>query len=111
MVTTVGVYEGFGLHLRIPLLVQDDVNHNEMMVESSITEINHTELENLHSQATAFITGGVINIGGFLLASEIQPQHSMSLEMSKNHHIAAITNNAANATLPRATSQTLRVAS
>lgn len=40
MATLLGIYEKFVLHLRVPLLVQDDTDHNEEMIESS-TEFNH----------------------------------------------------------------------
>lgn len=45
MLTSLEAYEGFTLHLHVPLLAQDDLNHYEKVIESSIKEINMLSLE------------------------------------------------------------------
>lgn len=69
MAITVGAYEGFTLHLCVPLLVQDDVDRDEEMV--NIIKIDNTELEDSHLQATSPLLGVRPVLG---VPSEVQPQ-------------------------------------
>lgn len=59
-----GAYEGFTLYLCVPLLVQDDTNHDKEMADFSIAEINYIDLDNSSLQTIESIVGGATNIGG-----------------------------------------------
>lgn len=93
MATTVGIYEGFTLDLRIPLLVQDNVNHNEKMAESSITEINHAESEDSHPQAIESIAGVATNTGGFLSLVKCNHNAECRCRHREHHQTVAIPDN------------------
>lgn len=61
-----GIYEGFVLHLYIPLLVQDNADHDEKMVKFSIIAINYVGLK-AHVPKQQSLLLGVQSILGILL--------------------------------------------
>lgn len=87
------------IHLRIPMLAQDEANHDEKMVEFSITEINHAKLKDSRPQSTnTEVSLHLLNITATLntggnVENAVRMRPSLIVQQS--------------ATLPRAASQTL----
>lgn len=52
MVTTVGAYERFTLHLRVPLLVQDDIDYDEEINLEDSCNFNSSRASDNEGHAT-----------------------------------------------------------